>query len=88
MPTHRNLLGRSFALLLCASFLLLSTASQTIASDGNWIAFSGQYGGNTDVYVMPATGGQPRRLTWHPGADVVQGPPAPIRYRRPGGGRR
>ncbi len=41
--------------------------------DGRWIAFSGQYGGNTDVYVIPATGGQPQRLTWHPGADVVQG---------------
>ncbi len=41
--------------------------------DGRWLAFSGQYGGNTDVYVMPATGGQPERLTWHPGEDVVQG---------------
>ncbi len=41
--------------------------------DGRWIAFSGQYGGNTDVYVIPATGGQPRRLTWHPGEDAVQG---------------
>ena len=43
------------------------------SADGQWIAFSGQYGGNTDVYLMPATGGQPRRLTWHPAADVVQG---------------
>jgi len=43
------------------------------SADGRWIAFSGQYGGNTDVYVMPSAGGQPRRLTWHPGADVVQG---------------
>ncbi|MFT5434491.1 MAG: tricorn protease, partial [Myxococcota bacterium] len=41
--------------------------------DGQWIAFSGQYGGNTDVYLMPAAGGQPQRLTWHPAADVVQG---------------
>ncbi|MEM8710511.1 MAG: PDZ domain-containing protein [Planctomycetota bacterium] len=41
--------------------------------DGKWIAFSGQYGGNTDVYVIPASGGQPERLTWHPGADVAQG---------------
>ena len=29
------------------------------SEDGQWIAFSGQYGGNTDVYLMPATGGQP-----------------------------
>lgn len=36
--------------------------------DGQWIAFSGEYGGNADVYVMPARGGQPERLTWHPGA--------------------
>ena len=41
--------------------------------DGRWIAFTGQYGGNVDVFVVAATGGEPRRLTWHPGADVVQG---------------
>ena len=41
--------------------------------DGRWIAFSAQYGGNTDVYVMPAAGGQPERLTWHPAPDIVQG---------------
>jgi tricorn protease len=41
--------------------------------DGRWIAFTGQYGGNTDVFVVPATGGEPRRLTWHPGSDVAQG---------------
>ncbi|HEV8114566.1 MAG TPA: PDZ domain-containing protein [Planctomycetota bacterium] len=41
--------------------------------DGKWIAFSGQYDGNTDVYIVPVEGGEPRRLTWHPGADLVQG---------------
>ena len=41
--------------------------------DGRWIAFSGQYDGNTDVYLMPAEGGEPERLTWHPAEDVVQG---------------
>jgi tricorn protease len=41
--------------------------------DGDWIAFTGQYGGNTDVFLIPASGGEPRRLTWHPGDDVVQG---------------
>lgn len=41
--------------------------------DGAWIAFSGNYDGNTDVYVMPVGGGTPRRLTWHPGGDAVQG---------------
>src|SRR5438876_3921605 len=32
--------------------------------DGKWLAFSGQYDGNTEVYVMPAEGGVPKRLTW------------------------
>jgi tricorn protease len=41
--------------------------------DGNWIAFTGQYDGNIDAYVMPAEGGEPRRLTWHPAPDVVVG---------------
>jgi tricorn protease len=40
--------------------------------DGRWIAFSGQYDGNTDVFLVATTGGAPSRLTWHPGADVVQ----------------
>jgi len=34
--------------------------------DGEWIAFTGQYDGDEQVYVMPATGGEPRRLTWYP----------------------
>ena len=41
--------------------------------DGSWIAFSGQYDGNVDAYVMPADGGEPKRLTWHPDPDVVEG---------------
>ena len=32
-----------------------------------------QYDGNIDVFVVPAAGGVPKRLTWHPGADIVQG---------------
>ena len=44
-----------------------------LSPDGKWIAFSGEYGGNTDVYVVPATGGEPKRLTWHSSADNVQG---------------
>ena len=32
--------------------------------DGKWIAFTGQYDGNTEVYLMPAQGGVPKRLTW------------------------
>ena len=32
--------------------------------DGKQLAFTGQYDGNTEVYVMPAEGGVPRRLTY------------------------
>ena len=32
--------------------------------DGKHIAFTGQYDGNTEVFLIPATGGQPERLTY------------------------
>ena len=32
--------------------------------DGQTIAFTGQYDGNTEVYVMPAQGGEPKRITF------------------------
>ncbi len=32
--------------------------------DGKWLAFTGQYDGNTEVFVMPAEGGTPKRLTY------------------------
>ena len=41
--------------------------------DGTMIAFTGEYDGNTDVYIVPATGGVPKRLTYHPGGDLVSG---------------
>lgn len=44
-----------------------------LSPDGALVAFSGQYGGNTDVYVVASRGGEPKRLTWHPSADQVQG---------------
>jgi tricorn protease len=31
--------------------------------DGSMIAFTGQYDGNTEVYIMPSEGGTPKRLT-------------------------
>jgi tricorn protease len=34
--------------------------------DGRWIAFTGQYDGDEQVYVIPATGGVPRQLTYYP----------------------
>ncbi|MDX1675024.1 MAG: PDZ domain-containing protein, partial [Longimicrobiales bacterium] len=41
--------------------------------DGRWIAFSGEYAGTRQVYVIPATGGEPRQLTFYP--DVGPMPP-------------
>ncbi len=32
--------------------------------DGKQIAFTGQYDGNTEVFLIPATGGTPKRLTY------------------------
>ena len=33
------------------------------STDGAQLAFTAQYDGNTEVYVMPSTGGSPKRLT-------------------------
>lgn len=35
--------------------------------DGQQVAFTGQYDGDMSVYVMPVAGGEPKRLTYHPG---------------------
>ncbi len=34
--------------------------------DGKWIAFTGQYDGDEQVYVMPVGGGEPKQLTFYP----------------------
>jgi tricorn protease len=48
------------------------TAGPYYSPDGGWIAYSAHLNGNTDAYVIPATGGVPRRITWHPaGSEVV-----------------
>ena len=41
--------------------------------DGKSIAFTGQYEGDEQVYVVPAEGGEPRQLTYYP----ARGPYAP-----------
>src|SRR5262245_25075727 len=41
--------------------------------DGRWIAFTGRYDGNTDVFVVSSEGGTPRRLTHHPANDTALG---------------
>src|SRR6266540_197046 len=34
--------------------------------DGKWIAFTGQYDGDEQVYVVSAAGGEPKQLTFYP----------------------
>ena len=41
--------------------------------DGKWIAFTGQYDGDEQVFVIPSTGGEPKQLTFYP----ARGPLAP-----------
>jgi tricorn protease len=41
--------------------------------DGRWIAFSGEYAGTRQVYLIPSEGGEPRQLTFYP--DVGPMPP-------------
>ncbi|MGH9933140.1 MAG: PDZ domain-containing protein, partial [Pyrinomonadaceae bacterium] len=41
--------------------------------DGKWIAFTGQYDGDEQVYVVSSEGGVPRQLTFYP----AKGPLAP-----------
>ena len=50
-----------------------TTENPKLSPDGKWVAFSGSYNGNTDVYVVAVDGGTPKRLTWHTAADIVQG---------------
>jgi tricorn protease len=59
-----------------ASRLTTGTGIETdpvFSPDGTMIAFTGEYDGNTDVFVIPVSGGVPKRLTYHPSADVAVG---------------
>ncbi len=47
--------------------------SPYFSPDGSQIAFTGEYEGNLDVYVVSAGGGTPKRLTYHPAEDHVVG---------------
>jgi tricorn protease len=44
-----------------------------LSPDGSQIAFSAEYNGTRQVYVMPSSGGEPRQLTWY--TDVGPMPP-------------
>src|SRR5437763_1823795 len=42
------------------------TSFPRFSADGTQLAFTSQYDGNTEVYVMPSEGGAPKRLTTSP----------------------
>nr|WP_295785242.1 S41 family peptidase [Rhodoferax sp.] len=44
-----------------------------VSPDGRWLAFVAQYDGPGDVYLMPAQGGVPKRLSWEGSAQRVWG---------------
>lgn len=41
--------------------------------DGKWLAFTGQYDGGNDIYVMPSAGGAPKRVTYDPSGATCLG---------------
>lgn len=54
------------------SFKAIETGPH-FSPDGKLVAFSGDYTGNSEVYVIDAEGGEPRRITWNPGYDHAVG---------------
>ena len=44
-----------------------------VSPDGDQVAFTGTYDGDTDVFVVSIDGGEPVRITHHPSADHVRG---------------
>ena len=50
-----------------------SASAPIFSPDGKQIAFTANYDGNTDVYVVAAEGGMPKRLTAYPGTNEAVG---------------
>src|SRR3954462_8210701 len=44
-----------------------------LSPDGSRVAFSAQYAGNVDVYLLPIEGGEPKRPTFPPGREMGEG---------------
>jgi tricorn protease len=49
--------------------------SPKFSPDGKWIAFTASYDGAPNVYIIPAEGGEPKRITYVGGAQVVEWTP-------------
>ena len=52
----------------------ITTGNETIedvdvSSDGRWLVFDSDRGGNADLYVMPSAGGEARQITTDPAGD-------------------
>jgi Tol biopolymer transport system component/tRNA A-37 threonylcarbamoyl transferase component Bud32 len=65
MPIPRNPPGSA------ASAVPVTSGNQTVegvrvSSDGRWLVFDSDLSGNSDVYRVPVTGGEPERLTRGP----------------------
>ncbi len=59
-----------------ATRLTMHDGDETVpkfSNDGSLIAFTAEYDGNADVYIMDTYGGNIRRVTYHPGFDGVVG---------------
>ena len=44
-----------------------------ISPDGKWIAFTADYFGARNVFIIPVEGGPPKQLTYHPSPATVVG---------------
>ena len=61
----------------CHSLDCASGQSRSLAKfspDGKWIAFTGQYDGDEQVYVISAVGGEPKQLTFYPAKGAADTP--------------
>ncbi|WP_299677328.1 S41 family peptidase [uncultured Tenacibaculum sp.] len=44
-----------------------------ISPDGKWVAFTSNRFGRNDIFIVPTSGGEAKRLTWHPSGSSVRG---------------
>jgi len=47
----------------------LTIETADVTSDGQWLVFDSDQSGNSDIYTIPARGGEPRQLTTNPAGD-------------------